>query len=160
MRSLLLILGVVLLTWTASAGAGTDSRWTNAARELDMPVLAPTKTFGMTLKRVRPQHIDCGQTTEQLDASYGAGEPRKLTIYEGKPFYCGDLGDAPVIAQLRIHGKKATLYEYCQGTGCRRAAFRFALYWREQGIQIGLISRGTPRTKLVQLAQSLTRVSP
>ena len=155
-----LILGVVLLTVTAAAGAGLDSRWTNAARELDMPVLAPTKTFGMTLKRVRPQHINCGEATEQLDASYGAGEARKLTIYEGKPFYCGDLGDAPVIARLRIHGKKATLYEYCQGTGCRRATFKYALYWREQGIQVGLISRGTSRSRLVQLAQSMALVNP
>ena len=156
----LVILGVVLLTVTASAAAGIDSRWTNAARDLDMPVLAPTKTFGMTLKRVRPQHIDCGEAKEQLDASYGAGEAQKLTIFEGKPFYCGDLGDAPVIAQLRIHGKKATLYEYCQGTGCRRATFRYALYWRERGIQIGLISRGTSRGRLVQLAQSMSLVNP
>ncbi len=112
----------------------------------------------MTLKRVNPQRIDCGETTEQLDASYGAGEQRKLTIYEGQPYYCGDLGDATVLGTYRVHGRKATLYEYCQGTGCKRATNRYALYWRERGVQVGLISRGTQRDQLLEIARSMTPV--
>lgn len=87
---------LVVLTGTAATAFGdTDERWVRAADELTMPVLAPTKTFGMTLERVRPQYVECGETTEQLEAYYGAGELHELTILEGQPSYCGDIGDAP-----------------------------------------------------------------
>jgi hypothetical protein len=155
------LLVLVVLVLAASAGgasAATDERWLRAADELTMPVLAPTKTFGMTLRRVRPQHVECGEITEQLDAYYGAGERQKLTILEGKPAYCGDLGDAPLLGTYRVHGRKASLYRYCQGTGCERATQTYALLWRERGIQVALLSRGTPRRQLLQLARSMTPV--
>jgi hypothetical protein len=154
----LLLAAVVGALAAGSATGGTDERWLRAAGELTMPVLAPTKTFGMTLKRVRPQHVDCGEIQEQLDAYYGAGEQHKLTILEGQPFYCGDLGDAPLLGSYRVHGRKASLYSYCQGTGCQRASYTFALLWRERGIQVVLISRGTPRRQLLQLARSMQPV--
>lgn len=74
MRCILLTVLAGLALSVGMAAGGTDERWLRAADELTMPVLAPTKTLGMTLKRVRPQHVDCGETTEQLDASYEAGE--------------------------------------------------------------------------------------
>lgn len=154
-----LLLVVVALAVGAGAAVGsTDGRWLRAAGELTMPVLAPTKTFGMTLERVRPQHVECGEITEQLDAHYGAGERQKLTILEGQPFYCGDLGDAPFLGSYRVHGKKASLYRYCQGTGCQRATHTYAVYWRELGIQVALLSRGIPRRQLLQLARSMSPV--
>lgn len=157
-KKLLLVIAVLaLLAGAGSAGAGSDP-WAAAAQKLSMPVFAPTKTFGMALKRVHPHKIDCGDVQEELEAYYGASEKQKLTILEGKPFYCGDLGDAPLLATLRIHGKKASLYSYCQGTGCQKASDTYALYWREQGVQIALISRGTPRGQLIQIAKSTKRV--
>lgn len=158
MKKLILAAAMVaLLASAATAGAGHDP-WAAAAAKLSMPVFAPTKTFGMTLKRVHPHEIDCGPIQEELEAYYGAGERQKLTILEGKPQYCGDLGDAPLLATLRIHGKKASLYSYCQGTGCGRATNTYALFWRERGVQIALLSRGTPRAQLVQIANSLKLV--
>ena len=109
MRGALLVIVVALAASAATAVGGTDERWLRAADELTMPVLAPTQTFGMALRRVRPQHVDCGEIEEQLDAYYGAGEQRKLTILEGQPFYCGDLGDAPFLGSYRVHGKRAAL---------------------------------------------------
>lgn len=105
MTRILLVTIAVLATSAAAAFGGTDERWLRAADELTVPVLAPTKTLGMTLKGVRPQHVDCGETREQLDASYGAGEQQKLTILEGQPAYCADLGDAPVLGTYRVHGR-------------------------------------------------------
>jgi hypothetical protein len=157
-RRVVLAIVAVLALGAATAAGGADERWQRAADELTMPVLAPSKTFGMTLRRVHPQHIDCGEIQEQLDAYYGAGEQQKLTILEGQPYYCGDLGDAPFLGTYRVHGKKASLYSYCQGTGCQRASYTFALLWRERGIQVVLISRGTPRRQLLQLARSMTPV--
>lgn len=40
----------------------------------------------------------------------------------------------------------------------QRASYTFALYWRERGIQIALLSRGTPRGQLLQLARSMVPV--
>jgi len=150
-----LLAGLVTLVLAAGVAGGIDSRWTAAAAKLDMPVLAPTQTFGMTLKRIHARGIDCGPITEELEAYYGAGEARKLTILEGKPAYCGDIGDAPVLGTPRVHGKKATLYGYCQGTGCKHATFKYALLWREHGVQVSLLSRGLPRPKLLRLAASM-----
>ena len=114
----------------------------------------------LTLHRVAPQHIECGPTEEQLDAYYrGVGGNRKrMRIAEGKPFYCGDIGDARLLAHPTIHGKRASLYDYCEGSGCGRATFRFLLTWHEQGIQVTLVSRGSPRSTLYAIARSTTEV--
>lgn len=149
---------VLALAGTAVAGS-VPGPWQRAADSLDMPVLYPTSTPGMTLKRVVPEKIDCGRTVEQLDGYYGGGSHgKRLRVAEAKPFYCGDIGDAAVLARPTIHGKRATLYDYCEGTGCAKATFRYLLTWHEQGIQIELISRGSSRATLYAIARSLTRV--
>jgi hypothetical protein len=148
---------IAALALTALATAGSDP-WAAAAAKLTMPVLAPTSTPGMSLKRVVPHSVDCGKITEELEAYYGAGEAKKLTILEGKPSYCGDIGDAKVLGVYRVHGKKATLYDYCQGRGCAKARLRYDLVWREQGIQVQFISRGTSRSGLLTIARSMERV--
>ena len=157
MTRLLVILVGALLIAVQVASAQADP-WQKAAAELSMPVLAPSSTAGLVLKRVVPRHIDCGAIKEELDAFYTGGPGRKLRIGEGKPYYCGDLGDAKVVARTRIHGKKAVLYDYCEGLGCQSATDTYALYWREQGIQLTLISRGTPQAELVAIGRSMTRV--
>jgi hypothetical protein len=152
-----LLAAVAALALAGIASAGGDP-WAAAAAKLSMPVLAPSATPGMTLKRVVAHDVDCGPIQEELEAYYGAGEAKKLTILEGKPTYCGDIGDARMLGTYRVHGKKATLYAYCQGRGCRKATHAYDLVWREQGIQIQLISRGTPRDGLLRIARGMERV--
>lgn len=151
------LVAAVALALAGVATAGGDP-WAAAAEKLSMPVLAPTSTPGMTLKRVVAHGVDCGPIQEELEAYYGAGEQKKLTILEGKPYYCGDIGDAPKLGTYRVHGKRATLYAYCQGRGCQKASYTYDLVWREQGIQIQLISRGTPTAGLLAIARSMERV--
>jgi hypothetical protein len=158
-RLLAAIVATAALAIPAAALGGATGAWQRAADRLDMPVLAPTVTGGLTLKRVVPKEIDCGAIQEELDAYYSAGPQRKLRIAEGKPFYCGDIGDAPLLSHPRVHGKRADLYEYCEGTGCRRATHRYLLTWRERGIQIVMISRGTPQAELLVVARSMTLVA-
>ena len=121
----------------------------------------PRTIPGLTLNRVVPREIDCGPIEEELDGYYRgvSGNGKRLRIAEGRPFYCGDIGDARLLAHPTIHGRRASLYEYCEGTGCGRATHRYLLTWREQGIQLTLISRGSPRPTLYAIARSMTRVT-
>jgi hypothetical protein len=151
---------VAVLVLAGTAAGAVPAAWQRAADRLAMPVLYPASTPNMSLKRVLAQEIACGQTLEQLDGYYSGGaNGRRLRVAEAKPFYCGDIGDAEVLAHPTIHGKRATLYDYCEGTGCGKATYRFLLAWREQGIQIELISRGSPRATLYAIARSMTRVA-
>jgi hypothetical protein len=151
---------LIALAFAATAAAAPPAAWQRAADRLDMPVLYPTHHPGLALHRVVPREIDCGPIQEELDGYYRGvgGNGKRLRIAEGKPYYCGDIGDAELLARPRIHGKRAYLYSYCEGVGCRRATHRYLLTWREQGIQITLISRGSPRARLYAIARSMTRV--
>jgi len=151
---------LIALVTASTAAAAVPDAWQRAADRLDMPVLYPTSHPGLALDRVVPQSIACGPTEEQLDGYYRGrnGNGKRMRVAEGKPFYCGDIGDAPLLAHPTIHGKRASLYDYCEGSGCGRATFRFLLTWREQGIQITLISRGSTRSTLYAIARSTTRV--
>jgi hypothetical protein len=150
---------LALLVLAGSAAAGTvPAPWQAAADRLDMPVLHPTYTPNLNLRRVVPVEIECGNILEELDGYYTGPNGRKLRVAEGKPYYCGDIGDAKLLARPTIRGKRASVYDYCEGTGCRNATYRFLLTWREQGIQIVLISRGTPRPTLYAIARSMERV--
>jgi hypothetical protein len=160
MRRCLVAATVATLALAGSALAGTvPGPWQAAADRLDMPVLYPTSTANLQLNRVVPRDIDCGNILEELDGYYTGPNRRKLRVAEGKPYYCGDIGDAKLLAHPTIHGKRASLYDYCEGTGCRRATFRFLLTWREQGIQIVLVSRGMPRPTLFAIARSMEKVA-
>jgi hypothetical protein len=149
MKLTALIAAVMTLALASTAAAAVPGAWQRAADRLDMPVLYPTHHPGLTLNRVVPQEIDCGVS----------GNGKRLRIAEGRPFYCGDIGDARLLAHPTIHGRRASLYEYCEGTGCGRATHRYLLTWREQGIQLTLISRGSPRPTLYAIARSMTRVT-
>ena len=161
MKLTALIAAVMTLALASTAAAAVPGAWQRAADRLDMPVLYPTHHPGLTLNRVVPREIDCGPTEEELDGYYRgvSGNGKRLRIAEGRPFYCGDIGDARLLAHPTIHGRRASLYEYCEGTGCGRATHRYLLTWREQGIQLTLISRGSPRPMLYAIARSMTRVT-
>ena len=160
MRSLLVAL--IALVLAAPATAAVPAPWQHAAGVLDMPVLRPTHLPGLQLKRVVPQaELQCGAIQEELDGYYGGvdGNGKRLRVAEGQPFYCGDIGDAPFLGNPTIRGKQASLYAYCEGWGCGKAAHRYLLTWRERGIQIVLISRGSPRATLYAIARSMALVA-
>jgi hypothetical protein len=160
MRKCIVATALAALALAGSALAGSvPGPWQQAADRLDMPVLYPTSTPNLHLNRVVPREIECGNILEELDGYYTGPNGRRLRVAEGKPYYCGDIGDAKLIARPTIHGKRASVYDYCEGTGCRRATYRFLVTWREQGIQIVLISRGTPRATLYAIARSMQTVA-
>jgi Tol biopolymer transport system component len=135
-----------------------EGPWHAAAERLEMPVLQPRATPGLRLDRVVPRAIDCPRTVEELDAYYNGARGRRLRIAEGRPYYCGDIGDAPVLERPVVRGKRAVLYDFCEGSGCRAATNTFLLTWRERGIQIVLISRGSSKATLFRLARGMRTV--
>jgi hypothetical protein len=160
-RTLLLLLSGALaaVPSTAALAQTIEPRWRQAAATLKMPVLRASVTLGLRLQRIATQRINCGPIKEQFDAYYRRpSDGARLRIAEGKPQYCGDLGDAPVLQRGRVHGRRATLYRYCEGPGCTRARNAYALVWSEQGITITLISRGLGRQQLFAVAASMQPV--
>jgi hypothetical protein len=149
---------VLLAVLVGSSNAAPEA-WVRAAEQLEMPVFAPTITPKLKLHRVVPRKIECGEIKEELDGYYRGSDGRRLRIAEGQPYYCGDIGDAAVLGHPTIHGKRATLYAYCEGNGCQRASYTFALFWRERNVQIGLISRGTQEPTLLAIARSMRLVA-
>ena len=91
-----LIAAVATFALASTAAAAVPDAWQRAADRLDMPVLYPTHHPGLALNRVVPKEIDCGPIEEELDGYYRgvSGNRKRLRIAEGRPFYCGDIGDA------------------------------------------------------------------
>ncbi len=132
--------------------------WVTAAVRLTMRVLAPTSTLGLVLRDVRPR-LHCDLTIkESLTADYARADGATLTIAEGKPYACGNLGNPPVLAVWRIHGHPASLTELCAPTGCARLWGEYALDWNERGDEIVLMTHGLRQRELLAIARSMTGV--
>jgi hypothetical protein len=153
------VAATVVVAAAAGSPSAVDPKWRAVAAQLAMPVFAPTKTVGLTLTKIVPaKPKKCESIPEQLDAYYTMGTTVTLRIAEGKPVYCADFGDAPVLSQPTIHKQAAFLLNYCDGAGCP-AKNTFLLSWAERGVRIYLVSRGVTRLKLMTLATSM-RVVP
>ena len=156
-------LAVLALLCAEPAGARpaepAGDPWETAAQKLSMPVFRPTVTFGMTLRRLESRAFDCGTPIEQVDAFEKGASGRQVRIVEARPFACGDLGDVELVKRPAVRGKRASLYRYCEGNGCRRAKLPYALLWKERGLEFLLISRGLTDAQLVRLAVGLREVA-
>jgi hypothetical protein len=105
----------VLLVLLAAAGAGAaaespavEPAWTRAAQRLDMPVYRPERTDGVSLRKVttgRPCR------NEQVTAVYRGPDEALLRVYEGRPFFCGDLGDVRALGTAYVGKRLARFYE-------------------------------------------------
>ena len=110
-RMALVALLVVLIaagTATAAPSAAVEPGWGRAAQRLDMPVYRPERTEGVTLRRVttgRPCR------NQQVTAVYRGPEGALLRVYEGKPFFCGDLGDVRGLGTAYVGRRLARFYE-------------------------------------------------
>lgn len=158
------VIGVAALTGSA-AGAEVPT-WTAAANRLTAPVYRPTVLppgsvrVSLTTERLGPRTCG-GRTVERVDASYRAARGLRLRFFEGSPFICGNLGDAPVIARTRIGRSRATIYAVSRT--------QTAIYWNTDwqakdpstdsvGTDIYIeISRRDP-TLLIRLARGMRLV--
>jgi hypothetical protein len=133
--------------------------WTAAAIDLKMPVFQPADAGGLRLQRVTPKQNLCGdKPLEQLDAFYFPSGGKHLRIAEAQPYYCGDIGDAKLLARPVVRAARARLYDYCEGSGCGAAKDAYLLQWTERKVQITLVARGFSRSELLRLAAGMKLV--
>lgn len=118
-------------------------------------LLAPTSTPRFVLRSFRLRPCDA---SPQVVAKYARTDGATLTISEGKPYVCGDMGEAPRLATWRIHGQPATLRELCHPSGCARLWGDYALDWHEKGVEIRLFTHGLRQTELLAIARSMATV--
>jgi hypothetical protein len=169
MKTLRWVVPVFLLTVGIAAGGVRSSRavpppaWQRAAAKLEMPVFWPTEAFGTRLKQVVARRLPCGgpKPTEELDASYaiapGSSRDGRTAwgINEGRPYYCGNPGEASVIAHPLVHGIRGTLTcDWVAPNRCSAETKAFPnVFWQEQGVWIYLA--GLPRKQLLAAAGSM-----
>jgi hypothetical protein len=118
-------------------------------------LLAPTATPGFALRGLRLRHCD---TSTLVVARYARADGATFTLYEGKPYVCGDIGEAPRLATWRIHGQPATLRELCHPSGCARLWGDYYLNWREKGVEVRFFTHGLRQTELLAIARSMATV--
>ena len=130
--------------------------WVIAQARTRIGLLAPrTRTVGLELRSVRVR--SCG-SRKWATAEYRRVNGATLTVGEGRPYTCANLGVSPQLAVWRIHGSPARLIEFCAPTGCSRLTGDYALDWRERGIQITLLTHGLLQRELFTIAESMTVV--
>ncbi len=131
--------------------------WAPVAGQLEMPVLAPADAAGLLLSDVTPG-VSCGKGQQWLTGTYTGFDGAELTIIEGKPYSCGNLGEPVVLAVWHIHGQPATLTEYCAPAGCARLTGDYALQWQEYGVSLLLTTHGFGQHELLAVARSMALV--
>ena len=130
--------------------------WVVAEARLRIGLLAPTSTVGLALVRIRLR--SCGALRKWLEADYTRGDGATLTLAEGKPFVCANLGLSPLLSVWHINGSAARLAEFCAPTGCARLWGDYALGWREHGLQLTLLTHGLTQRELLTIARGMTAV--
>ena len=58
----------------------------------------------------------------------------------------------------RIHGRSASLTEFCAPTGCARLWGDYALDWHERGVRVVLMTHGLAERELRAIARSMSVV--
>ena len=154
-------------SWAISCARGKAVvRAYGPVRERDPWVIAQARTrIGLSAPRPRAVRLElrsvrvrsCG-SRKWVTAEYRRVDGATLTVGEGRPHTCANLGVSPQLAVWRIHGRPARLIEFCAPAGCSRLTGEYALDWRERGMQITLLTHGLRQRELFTIAQSMTVV--
>jgi hypothetical protein len=145
---------------TASEGAAVEPGWARAAQRLEMPVYRPDRTEGLTLRSVttgRPCQ------NQQVTAVYRGPQEALLRVYEGKPFFCGDLGDVRGLGTAYVGRRLAHFYESPNSdnqpglflTWCTR---KRAAGGRCPGVEMSVEIDGRDKPRALRVARSMRLV--
>jgi hypothetical protein len=105
---ILLVVLIAVGAATSAESAAVEPGWRKAAQRLDMPVYRPERTEGLSLRRVT---IGRPCQNQQVTAVYRGPDGALLRVYEGKPFFCADLGDARALGTAYVGRRLAHFYE-------------------------------------------------
>jgi hypothetical protein len=141
----------------AAATPAAPNPWEAEAEKLSSFLYEPSFSAGLRLTGIELLP-SCAGVKFTIAAYYGTTGGATLTIAEGAPQTCGQLGDPPRLATWWIHGHPASLSEFCAPTGCARTSGDYALDWRTQGREITLMTHNVGQHALLAVARSLRRV--
>jgi hypothetical protein len=127
-----------------------------AEARLRIGALAPSEPRGLAAHRWRARR--CAPHTQEFQVDYARADGATLTVAEGRPYGCGNLGVAPQLAVWRVHGAAARLMEFCAPTGCARLTGDYVLDWRERGLEITLVTHRLEQRDLLAIARSMKPV--
>lgn len=130
--------------------------WVVAEARLRIGLLAPTSTVGLVLTRIRLR--PCGALRKWLEADYTRPDGATLTVAEGRPDTCSNVGLSPQLAVWHIHGSRAPLAEFCAPTGCARLSGDYSLGWHDHGLQLTLLTHAISQRELLTIARAMTAV--
>jgi len=106
--AVLVVVAIAAGVATTADSTAIEPGWRKAAQRLDMPVYRPERTEGLALARVRTGR-PC--QNQQVTAVYRGADGALLRVYEGKPFFCADLGDARALGTAYVGRRLAHFYE-------------------------------------------------
>ena len=129
-----------------------------------MPVYLIIYAPGLTLKTVLAEK-GCGGDVdqEQVHATYDGPDGDLVRLYQGTPYYCGNLGDVRGLGTARMRGQEAFFYE-SPNSDNRGGMF---LRWytappkersRGLGSAMYLEVRGRDKARALRIARSLRLV--
>jgi hypothetical protein len=115
-----------------------------------MPMYKPHKTAHAHLRRIGLAWGADACGWKELSAHYRRGDGARFILFEGKPRYCGDIGEPRFIRDVSIHGKTARLYHWYTGG--------YFLIWREHRMELAVQTRHLRTRTTVRIARSLRHV--
>ena len=175
MRSALGVVTVICVLCTAGPALAQEEQkatFPEAAALADYPVYKPHRTLGLKARVTTVRNTCVSVNRRELVVHYGrpAGHGPHVTLYETKPYVCGDAGVRRLYRKVWILGHRVRVEASCETSlppacGLRKGATHgFILNLRVRRhhrlTSIGMISDHLSFRRFIRMARSLRPVKP
>lgn len=173
MRVLIAVAVCLALPAPARAQDVQETTFGRAAAQVEYPLFKPTRTLGLKV-HVTSLLNTCakGANPREILATFGkpTGHGPQLHLYQARPYYCGNPGEALPYRTVRVLHRRVRVYAYCEALPrCRLIAgrkhgFLLGLHLRagkqHRRTSVFLDSSDVSFRRFVRVARSLRRVKP
>jgi hypothetical protein len=143
-----------------------------AAALADFPVYKPHRTLGLKARVTTVRNTCVSVNRRELVVHYGrsGGNGPHVTLYETKPYVCGDAGERRLYRKVRILGHRVRVEAGCETSlpptcGLRKGGKHFFIVQMRVRLHhrltaIGMTSDNLSFKRFVRMARSLRPVKP
>jgi hypothetical protein len=153
------------LASASPAGNGSFTSWAKAQTAAGFNLKKPTVLHGLTRTgkiRVSTCEVTGSLTKRDVEAVYGKLSTGLLTLDQNNSGHpCGDIGEARLLATVKVEGVKARLFGACGMTGeppCSSKRVFLTLIWKKGKISLVTQSHQETRAALISFSRSLQPV--
>ena len=155
MRVLIAVAVCLALPAPALAQDVQETTFGRAAAQVEYPLFKPTRTLGLKV-HVTSLLNTCakGANPREILATFGkpTGHGPQLHLYQARPYYCGNPGEALPYRTVRVLHRRVRVYAYCEALPrCRLIA------GRKHGFLLGLHLRAGKQHRSHQRLPGLER---